>query len=462
MIRVYVLDDEKLVRRGIIGLIDWERYGMEVVGDSGSSEEALCFLQKNGVDLLFSDLEMPGLSGIPFLEEVRRQFPRLHIVVLTMHQEFELIQQALRLGILDYITKAQIEEENVDAFMQGVRKRFQEVEKAHQRQERKVETDRVYVWELPDCGQVQAGARRLKEKGITFELLNEASFLLPGVNGFEALRETAGQFDTERSALLEIRQVLGVPYNRLENVLQSAGRRRLFEDRRPGDCCYTYSYQELLEEREGATREEVLRLSLQMAFMVNDESYKGGMERIRTAMLSAEERIAVFYHFNLHWSGFSGKDISRYFEETGNFLWWYQWREWFDHTRSLVLRSIEGTDAELATMEGIHRAMNYIRENMDRDITLEELLKLTGMSKSHFSRKFKELTGKTFVTYLNDMRIEYAQKYLMETSQPIHWIARQVGYTDERYFRRIFRERIGENPKQFRENCKKSGWRERK
>jgi len=455
LIRVYVLDDEKLVRRGIIGLIEWERYGMEVVGDSGNSEEALCFLQKKGADLLFSDLEMPGLSGIPFLEVVRQKFPRLQIVVLTMHQEFGLIQQALRVGILDYITKAQIEEENVDSFMQGVRKRYLEVEKHFQRQERKVETGQVYVWELPDCGQIQAGARELKKRGMSFELLNDVSFLLPGMVNFELLREAAGCFDTERFALMKITHVLGIPYNRLENVLQYVGRRKLFEDRKPGCYCYSYSYQELLEERGGCTREEVLRLSLEMSFMVDDDCYRRGMEQIRTAMLSTEERIAVFYHFNLHWSEFSGKDISRYFEETGNFLWWYQWREWFDDVRGLVLRSIEGVDAELETMEGIHRAMNYIREHMDRDITLEELLRLTGMSKSHFSRKFKELTGKTFVTYLNDMRIEYAKKYLMKTKQPIHWIARQVGYADERYFRRIFRERIGDNPKQFRENNKK-------
>lgn len=156
MIRVYVLDDEKLVRRGIIGLIDWKRYGMEVVGDSGSSEETLRFLKEGEVALLFSDLEMPGLSGIPFLRRVREQFPRLQIVILTMHQEFELIQQALRLGILDYITKAQIEEENVETFMLGVQKRYLEIERRYQRQERNVETERVYVWELPDSGQMQA------------------------------------------------------------------------------------------------------------------------------------------------------------------------------------------------------------------------------------------------------------------------------------------------------------------
>ena len=75
------------------------------------------------------------------------------------------------------------------------------------------------------------------------------------------------------------------------------------------------------------------------------------------------------------------------------------------------------------------------------------------MSKSYFSRNFKDVTGKTFVTYLNDMRIETAKKYLTETKQPIYWIASQVGYVDEHYFRRVFRERTGVTPKQFREKC---------
>ena len=66
MIRVFVVDDEKLVRRGILGLIDWEKYGMEVVGDSGSGEETLEFLKKREVDLLSPIWKCPGFPGSLF------------------------------------------------------------------------------------------------------------------------------------------------------------------------------------------------------------------------------------------------------------------------------------------------------------------------------------------------------------------------------------------------------------
>ena len=73
-----------------------------------------------------------------------------------------------------------------------------------------------------------------------------------------------------------------------------------------------------------------------------------------------------FYQFSLYWSEFSGKDFTRYFEEVGSFRWWYQWREWFGEVRGLVLKKIGEGDEEISTMEAIHKAMNYIREHMDR------------------------------------------------------------------------------------------------
>ena len=127
MIRVFVVDDERLVRRGIISTIDWERYDMSVIGEADNGENALAFLETQTVDLLFTDLTMPGLSGFDFLESVRIKYPNLPIVVLTMHQDFEFCQMAFRLGVLDYITKAQLEADNLDAVMRNISLKYEKV-----------------------------------------------------------------------------------------------------------------------------------------------------------------------------------------------------------------------------------------------------------------------------------------------------------------------------------------------
>ena len=207
MIRVFVVDDEKLVRRGIIGLIDWEKYGMEVVGDSGNSQETLEFLKREEVDLLFSDLEMPGLSGVPFLQEVKKVRPEIQIVVLTMHQEFELIQQSLRVGILDYITKAQIEGENVDAFMESIRERYRETVRYTQLSERRVGPEEISIWEAPDKKQGKAFAGLLKKAGVGFEKLDDRHLLLQeGVQTDEFLKAP----EAEQSSLICLTEVKGI------------------------------------------------------------------------------------------------------------------------------------------------------------------------------------------------------------------------------------------------------------
>lgn len=450
MIRVFVVDDEKLVRRGIIGLIDWEKYGMEVVGDSGNSQETLEFLKREEVDLLFSDLEMPGLSGVPFLQEVKKVRPEIQIVVLTMHQEFELIQQSLRVGILDYITKAQIEGENVDAFMESIRERYRETVRYTQLSERRVGPEEISIWEAPDKKQGKAFAGLLKKAGVGFEKLDDRHLLLQeGVQTDEFLKAP----EAEQSSLICLTEVKGIAYSQLEDLLKGTVKEKLFQDREPGRMVYEYRYPELVNTQPGESRKTVLEFSMKMEFMLVQKVYEETLEIIRHAALNNEERVAAFYHFNLHWCEFSGKDFSRYFEEVGSFRWWYEWKGWFDEIRKKVLERVGEDREELESIQAIHQAMNYIREHMDREITLEELLRLTGMSKSYFSRNFKDVTGKTFVTYLNDMRIETAKRYLTETKQPIYWIASQVGYVDEHYFRRVFRERTGVTPKQFREKC---------
>jgi two-component system response regulator YesN len=110
--KVLIIDDDKLERKGLISIVPWENLGLTVVGDVPNGMLALQFLESHEVDLAVVDISMPVLSGLDFIQESRKRWPSLTYVVLSFHEDFEYIQQALRLGALDYISKLRLEEED--------------------------------------------------------------------------------------------------------------------------------------------------------------------------------------------------------------------------------------------------------------------------------------------------------------------------------------------------------------
>lgn len=112
MYRVLIVDDDKLARKGLISIVDWEKCGMQVVGDVSNGAIALEFLKTNPVDLVVVDLSMPVLSGLDFIRESKKLYEGIQYVVLSFHESFEYVQSALRLGALDYISKLRLDSED--------------------------------------------------------------------------------------------------------------------------------------------------------------------------------------------------------------------------------------------------------------------------------------------------------------------------------------------------------------
>lgn len=109
MINAFLVDDEYFVRKGLISVLPWNQYGIQVVGEAGNGMEALKTLNNHDVDLLITDLVMPVMSGIDLMKKVKIKFPHIYIVVLTCHDDFEYIQKSLRIGAIDYIVKTELE-----------------------------------------------------------------------------------------------------------------------------------------------------------------------------------------------------------------------------------------------------------------------------------------------------------------------------------------------------------------
>lgn len=126
MIKVLIVDDDKLARKGIISLMDWKKYHMEVVGDVQDGKAALEFLQENEANLVFVDIDMPQMDGIEFMERCSEEKPDIRFVVLTFYEEFSYAQSAIRLGSLDYLSKASLEFGDSDAILERIERKYEE------------------------------------------------------------------------------------------------------------------------------------------------------------------------------------------------------------------------------------------------------------------------------------------------------------------------------------------------
>ncbi len=105
MLKVLVVDDEILVRNGIVMETAWDAAGCEVVAEAGNGIEALEAVHKYNPDLIICDIRMPQMDGIEMLKKLREEKNEVYVVFLTAYSDFQYAQSALKLSASDYLLK---------------------------------------------------------------------------------------------------------------------------------------------------------------------------------------------------------------------------------------------------------------------------------------------------------------------------------------------------------------------
>ncbi len=114
MISVLIADDHNIVRQGLKQILSNDAQ-MSVVAEADNGHEVLQELERTKVDVLILDITMPGKNGLDVLKEVKRKYPALPVLVLSMHPEDQFAIRILRAGAAGYITKESAPEELVEA-----------------------------------------------------------------------------------------------------------------------------------------------------------------------------------------------------------------------------------------------------------------------------------------------------------------------------------------------------------
>ncbi|SHI77853.1 response regulator transcription factor [Desulfofundulus thermosubterraneus] len=526
-----VVDDEHLERQAIRLILERAEEPIKVVGEARNGRQAVQMAEELRPDIILLDIKMPGMDGLTAAREIRKILPASAIIFLTAYNEFDYVQEALRIGVCDFLLKPIRTQELVDVLrntrLQLLRERQEQSE--HKRlQEQltealpwlRVNLGLGLIWGLwEDRAAVEQQARLVR-----LEVLPRVAFGVCMESRLEGNTASLTRFELLRYQLQRLveevlnRHPWGLCLPISDRILiglwgnqgpdQEQNLRQL-----ANDIIETAADQLSLGVTVGLSRfcEDISQLPhaaweaqtaahLGMFYLgpervvhVDELEHKNGKDEIVYAARErelievlrsgdAEKVRKVFREFLVSIFDGRGTDLhlikarlmtvlvafSRSMGSYGDL------KEEMVHAYNkfarqlslcLSVEEMENWLVELAlTGNGcsgehggklvtgaVKRALAYIHENYQREISLTDLSRIIFLSPDYFSRAFKEQVGCTFSEYVMRLRIEKAKKLLAETDLPVGEVAQQVGYPDPNYFSRVFGRAMGVPPSRYRQ-----------
>ncbi|MCA0755134.1 response regulator [Paenibacillus sp. N4] len=111
MIRIVLADDEPIIIKGLRKLIDWEAFGMEIVGQAYDGNELMDLIDRHMPDLVISDISMPHRTGIEIIKELKEKEIPVKVIFISAYQEFSYARDAVAYGAIDYLVKPVVKQQ---------------------------------------------------------------------------------------------------------------------------------------------------------------------------------------------------------------------------------------------------------------------------------------------------------------------------------------------------------------
>lgn len=477
MIRVLIVDDDRLVRMGLSAVMPWKTFDMEVVGEANNGEAALEFLSNNEVDLLLTDITMPVMSGIELMKIAHKRYPRLLTVILTFHEDFEYIQETMRLGAIDYISKLQMEKENFEEVLDRICKRI--------RREQQTQGVEAVMAQPDEAFKLGNGFVLVSVDELTSSELHRSNLLSSGGNQrHPSLVEIDGNrwFWTSVQSVEEdaiCRSLTGSIMDNLPGWLilslsGLAGKSRnmvISSLRRYSQIDFFYDYE--LKNRivlkaidqigcrpPAVTIEEYTQLKKQwmsMQWIYDRLLFDELLGKLKQMQLSEGRIVHLMVDIANEW------DISYRLILGGEsrlpetFLCWQEVVHWLSHLQEIYRTESRKYPYSREIMNCILEASRIVKEELDQEIHAQDVAKRVNLSRSYFSQAFKEIIGKSFSDFLRHTRVEKAKEYLSKSNKPIQMVAELTGYMDQKYFSQVFKEHAGMLPSEYREHARIKG-----
>ena len=431
MYKVLIAEDEMLVRIGIKNSIDWTGMGMKVVADVPNGKAALEFYRKEKPDIILTDIKMPEMDGIRLISKIRETDDKTKIVILTCYEEFDLIHNALKLGVSDYILKLKM---STDEMEQVLRKILSQL--------RETEADSDLTADITQNESGEISATSLFHEQIYFERYTEEEF--------EAAADKSGLRLGPERLIMAVMTIDESLFHRTEK----AGSR----GNRTGNMLADMINSTL----ESNGRGEAVQMQsdrYMVVFSFNDIENDECVDRTLFAILARIDKLTKGYANAVTAFGISDMydgyvHLAKMYRECLKALEYSYFVSSSKYLRYADIRKTIQFHTETADLSPkIAKAVSYIKENYRSDISIEKIAEKLDISPNYLGTLFKKELELTFVEYVNHVRINRAKDLFLGTHLKTYEVAEQVGFKDVSYFSRIFKKITSLRPGEFRRKC---------
>jgi two-component system response regulator YesN len=468
MIRVLVVEDDKLARKGLIHAMPWAEYGMAVVGEAGNGLDALAFLGAHEVDLMMTDFAMPGMTGGELMRAARERFPELSFVVLTFHQELEFAQEAFRLGALDYIAKVQLDKEGFDATLGRIRDRFLAQGSRPGPRRRDAEAARlgfdraIALLSLEEPAEAEGPEELSARLGAPLVALCDGACLVGPGDGGPAGGDSAAPGEAARIAreagegwaVMELSGLSGEPRSRVAGLVRKYMRDRLFYEVEAGLPLPPRSLSELEAESPAVSRELLAAIEgdlLAMDWVFDADAFDRLLGELREARPASAQLARLLVEIEGAWNRVFCPIASLRVKAPERLRRWPEASAWLSSLREAASTGNKRLSYAGGVVACVMRAARIVDAELGSQLLATDVARRLNMSRGYFCRCFKDLAGRPFNEYLQRARVERAMLLLRHTDAQLSQIAEEVGYSDEKYFAKLFREQSGLTPSGYRQ-----------
>mgnify|MGYP001171376571 FL=1 len=492
-LKMLIVDDEPLICQGLAKTIPWQEVGIEVVDTAINGKKALEIMERETVDIVITDVNMPELDGIQLSRAIAERFSSVSIIMISGYDEFDYALQALRIGVEDYLLKPV----DIDELMKLVNKVKMEMEEEKRNKETKDEAIlRNYfsqqIFHLPNSSNLP---EHIKIDSYAYRLLlMEKRNYYKSEQPIKLYKEWKPMIDPMDVSSISIEihenQLLLIVYNQegissesldcLSSELIASNEISLVISSEHHDLSHFATvYQELnqrLNFYRGMDKQLVLeseQLPSVPEYQLDKRQVNDLMDMVFQQRKQPVEKIVNkwftdFQEFSLPLSRIKGQCllILHSIKETGQDSIFEEID--FNLDEEIDLRIYNSPDvlrelllADLNNMMDyvgrstnshwiIQQAKQYMEKNYQKDIKAVKIAEAHYITPNYFSMLFKQETGCNFSEYLNRIRINKAKELLCETSNKVFEIAEYVGYREYKYFVQVFKNFTGTTPTQFR------------